>query len=189
MLKASNAKLIISAAKAKQFPELPQYEVVMVGKSNVGKSSLINALAQRKRLAYVGQTPGKTRLINFYYINEELLLVDVPGYGFANRSHQEQIHYGELMDSYFQLRHPRVMLVLVDVRRGLSDDDRLMIEFASHNGLHCAVILTKVDKLSRSKFVLEKRKIENETGLEVMYFSSLNSLYTQDISAYIEKRL
>ena len=187
MLKAADARLIISAAQASQFPISDQQEIVMVGKSNVGKSSLINALTQRKRLAYVGQTPGKTRLINFYHINEELLLVDVPGYGFANRSRQEQAHYAELMDSYFEFRQPKIMLVLVDVRRGMSDDDRLMLEFAEHNDIPCAIILSKVDKLSRNKIINEKRRVENETGLDVLFFSSLNSLYTEDIVNYIEK--
>ena len=83
MLKAHDAKLIISCAQPEQFPNTHQAEILMVGKSNVGKSSLINALTNRKRLAYVGQRPGKTRLINFYEINDKLILVDVPGYGYA----------------------------------------------------------------------------------------------------------
>lgn len=157
----------------------------MVGKSNVGKSSLINALTQRKRLAFVGQRPGKTRLINFYHINEELLLIDVPGYGYANRSRKEQIEYGELMDSYFTLRHPQLMLILIDVRRGISDDDRMMMQFAEHEGIEAAVILTKVDKLSRNKIVQAKRKINQESSMEVFYFSALNSMYTEDIADFI----
>lgn len=189
MLKAPNAHLILSAAGRDQFPTDTPPEVVMVGKSNVGKSSLINALAQRKRLAYVGQTPGKTRLINFYYINEDIMLVDVPGYGFANRSRAEQIHYSELMDSYFELRNPLVMLVLIDVRRGMSDDDRIMLDFASHHDIPCAIILTKVDKLSRNKIINVKRKVEKETGLDVFYFSTLNALYTVEISNYIQSIL
>ena len=186
MLKAPNARLIISAAGRDQFPTGTPPEVVMVGKSNVGKSSLINALAQRKRLAYVGQTPGKTRLINFYYINDDIMFVDVPGYGFANRSRAEQIHYSELMDAYFELRNPIVMLVMIDVRRGMSDDERVMLDFASHNNVPCAIVLTKVDKLSRNKIINVKRKVEQETGLDVFYFSNLNSLYTVDISDYLQ---
>lgn len=187
MIQTHDAQLIISAAHSSQFPETTQKEIVMVGKSNVGKSSLINALTNRKRLAYVGQRPGKTRLINFYHINETLILVDVPGYGYANRSHQEQIDYSQLMDAYFTQRNPRIMFVLIDIRRGMSDDDRLMLDFAYHNNIPCAIILTKTDKLSRSKIIQVKRSVEKETGLEVFLFSSMDALQTEKLTEYIAK--
>lgn len=186
MLKAPNAQLIISAAHSSQFPEIAKPEIVMVGKSNVGKSSLINALTNRKRLAYVGQRPGKTRLINFYDVNEHIMLVDVPGYGYANRSQQEQINYGVLMDSYYQERHPALMLLLIDVRRGMSDDDGLMLEFAFHNDIDTAIVLTKTDKLPRSKVVSLQRKIENITDLEVFLFSSISANQVDLITKRIE---
>lgn len=173
---ANDAHLIISCASDKQFPDTHQKEIVMVGKSNVGKSSLINALTNRKKLAYVGQRPGKTRLINFYYINEDVILTDVPGYGFANRSKAEQIQYGRLMDGYFSLRHPELMLILVDVRRGISQDDVTMIEFAIHNQLNYALVLTKTDKLSRSQIASTKQKIKREyQGIKILEFSALKN--------------
>lgn len=184
-INAHNARLIISAAHSSQFPETDQFEVVMAGKSNVGKSSLINALTNRKKLAYVGQRPGKTRLINFYHINDDLLLVDVPGYGYANRSHSEQIEYGKLMDGYFSLRNPRLMLILIDIRRGLSQDDVMMIEFAEHNEIPAAIVLTKTDKLSHSKVIQCKRKIEKEIDMDVFLFTSLNGESVLPLSEYI----
>ncbi len=110
-IRSNEAHLIISAASHEQFPSTDQKELVFVGKSNVGKSSIINSLSNRKKLAYVGQTPGKTRLANFYHINDEFLFVDVPGYGFANRSKQEQVQYANLMDDYFSEREISLMLI------------------------------------------------------------------------------
>lgn len=185
MLNAHEAKLIISAADPKQFPPTMHKEVVMVGKSNVGKSSLINALTNRKRLAYVGQRPGKTRLINFYHLNDALMLVDVPGYGYANRSHQEQLEYAKLMDAYFEKRDIDLMLVLIDIRRGLTDDDKMMLDFAEYHNIPVAIILAKADKLSRNKMIQTKLKLEKQTGLEVLLFSSLNALHTPKIQSFI----
>lgn len=186
-MKAQDAKLMLSAASYQQFPDTNKPEIVMVGKSNVGKSTLINALTNRKNLAYVGNTPGKTRLINFYDINEDLMLIDVPGYGYANRSHQEQNEYAQLMDSYFELRNPRLMLILIDSRRGLSEEDAMMIEFSDFNQIPSAIVLTKTDKLSRSKIIQEKRKVEAKTGLDVFLFSNLDKVHTEPIRNYILK--
>lgn len=186
-MQAHEAHLILSAASHEQFPETDKVEIVMVGKSNVGKSTLINAITNRKNLAYVGNTPGKTRLINFYDINQDLLLVDVPGYGYANRSHKEQNDYAKLMDAYFELRSPSMMLIVIDSRRGLSEEDAMMIEFADFYGLACAIVLSKTDKISRSKAIQEKRKIETKTGLEVFLFSNLDTVYTESIREFIQQ--
>lgn len=186
-MQAHEASLILSAASHEQFPETGKPEIVTVGKSNVGKSTLINAITNRKNLAYVGNTPGKTRLINFYDINEDLVLVDVPGYGYANRSHKEQNDYAKLMDSYFELRDPRLMIIVIDSRRGLSEEDAMMIEFADYHGIPSAIVLSKTDKISRSKAIQEKRKIETKTGLEVLLFSNLDTKYTEHIREYIKR--
>lgn len=187
---AQDAHLIISCASDKQFPETHQKEIVMVGKSNVGKSSLINALTNRKKLAYVGQRPGKTRLINFFYINEDVILTDVPGYGFANRSKAEQIQYGRLMDGYFSLRHPDLMLVLVDVRRGVGQDDITMLDFAVHNGLNYALVLTKTDKLSRNKIAPIKQKLKKEyEGIKILEFSTLKNETRDPLIHYVSQTI
>lgn len=185
MIKSQDASLILSAASSAQFPETHKPEIVMVGKSNVGKSSLINALTRRKNLAFVGNTPGKTRLINFYDINENLLLIDVPGYGYANRSHKEQRDYAVLMDSYFELREPRLMLICVDIRRGIAEEDKVMIEFAEYANIPAVIVLTKTDKLSRSKMLQEKRKAENTTDLDVLLFSNVDHIHTDAIAKLI----
>ena len=186
-LNTQAASLIISCASKEQFPHTGQLEIVMVGKSNVGKSSLINGLTHRKRLAYVGQRPGKTRLINFFHINDDLMLVDVPGYGFANRSKQEQIHYGTLMDSYFELRHPTLMILLVDIRRGMNDEDRLMLQFANHYGIDPMIVLSKADKLSRGAAKSQALKLQREIGLPVMVFSHTQHETSDRIVEYIMK--
>ena len=186
---SSDASLIISAAAKEQFPITGQKEIVMVGKSNVGKSSLINALCNRKRLAYVGQRPGKTRLINFFHIDEDLMLVDVPGYGFANRSKSEQIHYGTLMDSYFELRHPSIMLVMIDIRRGMSEEDEMMMSFAQHYGIAHAVVLSKADKVSRSKAMSMKMQIAKDYDLPVFIFSNVMVDTTEHILNYCKETM
>ena len=187
---ANDAHLIISCASSTQFPDTSQKEIVMVGKSNVGKSSLINALTNRKKLAYVGQRPGKTRLINFYYINEEVILTDVPGYGFANRSKQEQIQYGKLMDGYFSLRKPHLMLILVDVRRGVGADDETMIEFAQFNNLEYALVLTKTDKLSRSNIAKEKMGLKKRyENIRILEFSSLKNETRDPLIDYVSRSI
>lgn len=182
---AQHASLVISAAQASQFPETTQKEVLMVGKSNVGKSSIINAMTNRKRLAYVGQTPGKTRLINFYEVNETLMLVDVPGYGFANRSHQEQENYRILMDDYFELRHPELMLILVDSRRGIVEDDIMMIQVAEYYHMKPVLIFSKTDKISKSALNSMIMKAQRQFGIDVLHFSTLNHESIDPIKTFI----
>lgn len=181
------ASLIISAASHEQFPNTGQIEIVMVGKSNVGKSSLINALTNRKKLAYVGQRPGKTRLINFFHINDDLMLVDVPGYGFANRSKQEQIHYGELMDSYFELRKPSLMMILVDIRRGMGEEDHIMLQFAQHYGIQPIIVLSKSDKLSRGAAKGKALTLQRQLDIPTFVFSHSQAETANVIVDYMMK--
>ena len=183
------AKLVISAAHPKQFPNTYHKEVVFVGKSNVGKSSVINSLTHRKRLAYVGQRPGKTRLANFYEVNERLVFVDVPGYGFANRSKQEQKDYAFLMESYFSERSIHLMLIIVDIRRGMSDDDWMMVDLAEYNEIPYLVVLNKADKLSRSKAMSMKHRIEKDLGSDVYLYSDRNTQYRDKLTAKMESIL
>lgn len=181
------ASLIISAASHEQFPNTGQIEIVMVGKSNVGKSSLINALTNRKKLAYVGQRPGKTRLINFFHINDDLMLVDVPGYGFANRSKQEQVHYGELMDSYFELRKPSLMMILVDIRRGMGEEDHIMLQFAQHYGIQPIIVLSKSDKLSRGAAKGKALTLQRQLDIPTFVFSHTQAETANVIVDYMMK--
>ncbi|MDY5166819.1 ribosome biogenesis GTP-binding protein YihA/YsxC [Dielma fastidiosa] len=146
------AELVISAPDRHSWPESDLPEVVLAGRSNVGKSSLINTITQRKKLAYVGNTPGKTRLLNFFNLNDQYMLVDVPGYGYANASKTMLKKFGEMMEDYFAERtQKRGLLLIVDARHKPTEDDRLMIDFARYYDLPCFVVATKMDKLKRSE--------------------------------------
>lgn len=155
-----NPTLVISAASKLQWPKTTLPEVVLAGKSNVGKSSLINALVQRKNLAYVGQTPGKTRLLNFYNLDDELMLVDAPGYGYAKRSKFELAKYAQLMDDYFGKRENiAACLLVLDMRHLPSKDDIVMYQYLQSLSFPYAIVLTKSDKLSYSQRLTMKRDI------------------------------
>lgn len=159
-------ELVISAASKEQWPESELPEVVLAGRSNVGKSSFINTMTNRKKLAYVGNTPGKTRLLNFFKLDEELMFVDVPGYGYANTSRAQLVKFGEMMEDYFGGRTQKKGLVLiVDSRHKPSEDDITMMEYARYFAIPVIVIATKIDKLKRSQ--RDKNLKEIKTELEM----------------------
>lgn len=165
-MEVKNPYLVISAPNSKSWPEGNLPEIVMAGRSNVGKSSLINTITRRKNLAYVGNTPGKTRLLNFFNIDDRFLLVDVPGYGYANASKKVLIQFGEMMEEYFGSREQkRGLLIIVDARHKPSEDDITMMEYARYHGMKLAVIATKMDKLKRSEVKKNLEKIK--TTLEL----------------------
>ena len=165
-MEVKNPYLVISAPNSKSWPEGNLPEIVMAGRSNVGKSSLINTITRRKNLAYVGNTPGKTRLLNFFNIDDRFLLVDVPGYGYANASKKTLIQFGEMMEEYFGSREQKKgLLIIVDARHKPSEDDITMMEYARYHGMKLAVIATKMDKLKRSEVKKNLDKIK--TTLEL----------------------
>lgn len=148
-------------------PKNEHPEVAFAGKSNVGKSSLINALMNRKSLARTSAQPGKTQTINFYNINEELYLVDLPGYGYAKVSQHEKEQWGKLIERYL---HGSGMLrrvfLLVDIRHEPSGNDRMMYEWIVHNGFEPVIIATKLDKINRSQKDKQVKLIKD--GLKVL---------------------
>lgn len=161
-MEVKNPFLVISAPDSKSWPESDLPEIVMAGRSNVGKSSLINTITRRKNLAYVGNTPGKTRLLNFFNIDDVFMLVDVPGYGYANASKAMLVKFGEMMEDYFANRKQKKgLLIIVDARHKPSEDDLTMIDYARYHGMKIAVIATKMDKLKRNevKKNLERIKV------------------------------
>ncbi|MGN1344820.1 MAG: ribosome biogenesis GTP-binding protein YihA/YsxC [Traorella sp.] len=160
-MEVKNPYLVISAPNSDSWPESELPEIVMAGRSNVGKSSLINTITRRKNLAYVGNTPGKTRLLNFFNIDDRFMLVDVPGYGYANASKKMLIQFGEMMEEYFGSRKQKKgLLIIVDARHKPSDDDITMIEYARFHKMKLAVIATKIDKLKRSEIKKNMEKIK-----------------------------
>ncbi len=146
------ANFLGSALQKSQFPESMLPEIIMVGRSNVGKSSLINTLVNRKQLAYVGSKPGKTKLLNFFAIDDSFVLVDAPGYGYAQRSKQELLNFAQMMDDYFSSRKQlKLMIQIVDMRHKPTKDDVEMIEYARSFNIKTLVVATKYDKVKASE--------------------------------------
>lgn len=142
----------MSAPSKEYWPESDLPEIVLAGRSNVGKSSFINAMCNRKKLAYVGNAPGKTRLLNFFNLDDKYMFVDVPGYGYAKISKQQLIKFGEMMEDYFSEREQKKgMVLLVDARHKPTEDDVTMIEFARYYEIPLCVVMTKMDKLKSSQ--------------------------------------
>ena len=151
-MEIKEAELVVSAPSKAHWPESELPEIVLAGRSNVGKSSLITTVCGRKALAYVGNTPGKTRLLNFFDIDHRFMLVDVPGYGFANASKQMLIQFGEMMEDYFSSRSQlKGLVLLVDLRHAPTEDDIGMAEYARYYEIPFAVVATKMDKVPRSQ--------------------------------------
>ncbi len=170
------AKFVLSADTPAQFLPDTGLEVAVAGRSNAGKSSAINVIVNRRQFARTSKTPGRTRLVNFFSLRENERLVDLPGYGFARVSASMQKHWGELLQSYFEMRKSlRGLLLVVDARRTLSDFDRQMLSFADSVSLPVHVLLTKSDKLKRgqaSSALLQVRK-ELDGKASVQLFSAL----------------
>lgn len=169
---------LISAAGKAQYPEGDLPEVAFIGRSNVGKSSIINSLTNRRGLARVSNTPGRTRLVNFFLINGAILLVDLPGYGYAKVSKTAKLELDRLITEYFENRRglDKVML-LVDARHKPSPDDVGMYSFIRGRGIPCLVIATKLDKLKRNEIRKNEKLIRETLSMhpqdKVMMYSSL----------------
>ena len=146
------AQFVQSLSAFKEFPGQGLPEIAMVGKSNVGKSSLINNLTRNSKLARTSSEPGKTRLVNLYLINEAFFLVDLPGYGFAKASKQEKDKWAGMIEGYLQgSKHLKRVFQLVDIRHAPTEDDQLMVEYLRHYDIPFTVIATKADKLSKAQ--------------------------------------
>ncbi|MCP3025521.1 ribosome biogenesis GTP-binding protein YihA/YsxC [Halobacillus sp. A5] len=151
-MKVNHAEIIISAASKKQYPNEPLPEIALAGRSNVGKSSFINKMIQRKNLARTSSKPGKTQTLNFYRINERFHFVDVPGYGYAKVSKKERAKWGRMMEEYFAEREQlRAIALVVDVRHKPTEDDCMMYDFLKHFELPVMVIATKLDKIKKGQ--------------------------------------
>ena len=154
----------MTVGNAKQFPRDPRPQIALSGRSNVGKSSLINTMLGRKSLARVSSTPGKTITINYYDVDKKLYLVDLPGYGYAKRSQDSKRSWSTLTEDYF-LKNPsadavKLVIQLIDVRVGPTDDDIMMINFLIDNRVPFVVVATKSDKLSRNQIVKQTSVIK-----------------------------
>ena len=177
----NRAELRVSAGRTDQFPKDAVPQIAFSGRSNVGKSSLINCLLGRKSLARVSGTPGKTVTINFYDVDKKLFLVDLPGYGYARRSGEKRQVFSSLTDSYFTANplgdRLRLVVQLVDSRVGPTDDDTVMMQWLLDNGIPFIVALTKTDKLKPRELaeILDNLQHEffRDVSVEVIPFSSV----------------
>ena len=160
-----SAQFLTSALKTDELPELTLPEIAVVGRSNVGKSSLINHLLQSKKVAKVSSTPGKTQRINYFVIDESLLLVDLPGYGYAKTSKTLQEEWGVWIGKYLKERGLKLILFLLDSRRELTEEDRQFLEWAFYEKIPLLLVLTKGDKLSQKEKHAAFKRIENEKSL------------------------
>jgi len=175
-----------SAVKPEQYPDDNRIEIAFVGRSNVGKSSLINTLTNRRKLVKVSGTPGKTRLINFFLINNGFYFVDLPGYGYAKVSKSEKASWGSMMEKYL-VNRPQLkkVVLLVDSRHKPTGDDILMYNWIRHYGYEVVVVATKKDKLTKNelqksvKVIKETLKLSKDQS--ILFFSSLKKEGKEDL--------
>ena len=193
----NNVSLRLSAGKLTQFPREPKPQIALSGRSNVGKSSLINALLCRKSLARVSSAPGKTITVNFYDVDKKFYLVDLPGYGYAKRSQDSKKSWSTLTEDYF-LKNPsedalRLVLQLIDVRTGPTDDDIMMINFMVENDIPFEVVATKTDKLSKAQLAAALAEMEQTvfsgTGIRPIPFSAVTGNGRDTLVRMIEEAI
>lgn len=182
----NNASLAAVAVKKEQYPDSGLPELAFVGKSNVGKSSLINSMLNRKALARTSQTPGKTRTINFYNVENKLHFVDLPGYGYAKAPKSEMKTWGKMMDNYLLKReYLRAIILLIDIRHPPSVNDVQMFEWLNYYDYPTIIVATKSDKLNRSqipkhlKMLREKLKLTKESL--IVPFSTVTKNSREDL--------
>ena len=197
-MEIKKAAFITSMKRAEDYPEEGRPEIAFAGKSNVGKSSLINYMTNNKKLAYVSKQPGKTRLINYFLVNDSFYLVDLPGYGFARVSKTEKESWARMMEQYFAVaKNLRALVILVDIRHKPTQDDLQVIEWAAHYGVPFMIAATKADKIAKSKrynYAVQMAKhIEAAVDLDMEFLivpvSASSKLGKEKVLDYIEQML
>jgi GTP-binding protein len=193
-MKITSAEFVKSAVWPPQYPPAIPPEIAFVGRSNVGKSSLINTLVGRKNLAKTSNTPGRTQLINFFTINEKISFVDLPGYGFAKVAQSVKKDWGDMIEAYLRERQSLCLVVLIlDIRRDPSEDDLSLRDWLEHYRIPYLYILTKTDKLSNNQAIARTRAIEKilkvSTGGKPILFSAKTQKGKSDIWQFIEDHL
>src|SRR5581483_5995239 len=180
-MKVTKSEIVISAVKPAQYPEGDLPEIALAGRSNVGKSSFINRMINRKSLARIYSKPGKTQTLNFYIINDVMYFVDVPGYGYAKVSKSEREAWGKMIETYFTGRDQlKAVVMIVDLRNPPTSDDVMMYDFLKHYEIPVIIIATKADKIPKGKWQkhlkVVKETLDIEKGDIVVLFSSETGL-------------
>ena len=193
-MKITSVDLKISAVRRSQYPTDQQSEYLLVGKSNVGKSSFINTLIIRKNFARTSATPGKTQTINFYHVNEKFYLVDAPGYGFAMVSKQKQKKFGLMMEDYLQNRpNLKQVFMLIDFRHKPSNDDLMMYNYLKYYKIPVTIVATKTDKIGITQQQKQRNMILSELDLVVgddfVMFSNVTKVGKKEIYDKIERTM
>jgi len=188
------SELLITAAKKEQYPETVVPEIAFAGKSNVGKSSMINAMLNRRNLARTSSSPGKTQTINFYNINDQFNFVDLPGYGYAKVSKQEKDKWGGMIETFFKVRNQlKEVVLLVDIRHEPGKNDQQMYEWIRSFNYTGYVIATKSDKLSRSQQIkcisVIKKTLNIEDSKLILPISATSKQGVEEIWSLLEKIL
>ena len=202
-----NSEFTISAVSPKQYPADGLKQIVLVGKSNVGKSSFINTMVNRKKLARTSSEPGKTRLINFYKVKgnyekngesttqeQDFYLVDLPGYGFSKMSKQQQIEVGNFIEEYLvKCTNISLVVFLIDIRHNPTENDKMMYDYIIHQNLPCIIIANKADKIAVTKVDSQVKKLQDIPNplkdFTFIPYSSERRIYTDNAWSEIEKYL
>ncbi len=190
-LNFNNIEFMFSAAAPKQFPEDDFPHFSFAGKSNVGKSTLINLVTNRKKLAKTGSTPGKTRLINFFMVNDDFVISDLPGYGYAAGPVKEKLSWGPLIEKYLSTcRNLKMLFLLIDIRRGTQELDKQLLKFAEHYKIPYSIIATKCDKLKSGAKKKALKDLQNDfENINVIESSKLQRTGISEIHSVMEAKL
>lgn len=189
-MNVKNPKFEISAVGPKQYPKNNLPEIVLVGKSNVGKSSFINTMINRKKLARTSSEPGKTRQINFYNIDDLFYFVDLPGYGYSKMSKKEQEQVGKFIENYlFHRKEISLIIFLIDIRHSPTSNDKLMYNYIISSGLPCLILANKADKIAITKVDNTVKTLQKELNpigdIPTLPFSSERKIYKDDVWDFI----
>lgn len=190
-MKITSVDFVTSAVRKSQYPEDKKAEFLMIGRSNVGKSSFINTLVNRKNIARISSIPGKTQTLNFFLINNDFYLVDVPGYGFAKVSKSLKNKFGVIIEDYLKDRENlKMVFMLVDFRHKPTNDDVLMYDYLKYYKIPVTIIATKSDKVSKNSYMKNEKIIRETLNLDenddIILFSSVSKLGKQDVYQKIE---
>lgn len=191
-MKINSVELVVSAVRRSQYPTDNKPEFLLVGRSNVGKSSFINTIINRKNYARTSSNPGKTQTINFYLVNDEFYLVDAPGYGFANLGKTKKKKFGLMMEDYLQNRpNLKQVFMLIDFRIKPTSDDLMMYNFLEHYNIPVTIVATKTDKVGithqQKQRNLILKELELTVGNDFVMFSNINKMGRDEIHDKIKR--